>query len=138
MYFLTFTSAQFQRIVRVSAAYDLSVTWVFALPWTFAWVYGLLQGIATSLSLPGDFPPLNSLHMLMANLLGSVVVVWSLARWLQPTVLLGRLDALARGLFAVWQIYAVTQGASTIVLAFTVFELIFGLLQMARISNETS
>jgi hypothetical protein len=135
MPFLTFTSAQFQRIVRASAAYDLSVTWVFALPWTFAWMYGVLQGIASAYSLPGDFPPLNSSHMLMANLLGSVVVVWSLARWLQPTLLLGRLDALARGLFALWQIYAVSQGASTIILAFTVFELIFGVLQMARVRD---
>ena len=72
----------------------------------------------------------------MANLLGSVVVVWSLARWLQPSVQLGRLDALARALFAIWQIYAVMQGASAIILAFTVFEIVFGVLQMARVRSE--
>jgi magnesium-transporting ATPase (P-type) len=136
MSFLTFTPAQYLRIVRTSAAYDLAVTWVFALPWTFAWVYGLLQNVASSMALPGDFPPLNPAHMLMANLLGSVVIVWSLARWLQPSVLLGRLDALARALFAIWQIYAVTQGASGIILAFTVFEIVFGVLQLARVTKE--
>ncbi len=136
MPFLTFTPFQYLRIVRASAAYDLAVTWVFALPWTFAWVYGLLQSIATAFSLPGDFPPLNAAHMLMANLLGSVVIVWSLARWLQPSVQLGRLDALARGLFATWQIYAVSQGASALILAFTMFEVIFGLLQLTRVLEE--
>ncbi len=136
MSLLTFTPPQYLRIVRASAAYDLAVTWVFALPWTFAWVYGLLQNIAGSLALPGNFPPLNPAHVLMANLLGSVVVVWSLARWLQPSVQLGRLDALARALFAIWQIYAVMQGASAIILAFTVFEIVFGVLQMARVRSE--
>jgi magnesium-transporting ATPase (P-type) len=136
MFRLNLTHAQYLRLVRASAAYDLAVTWVFALPWTFAWVYGLLQSLAAAFALPGDFPPLNPAHMLTANLLGSVVIVWSLARWLSPTLLLGRLDALARGLFATWQIYAVIAGASTIVLAFTVFEVVFGYIQTARVSDE--
>ena len=136
MPFFSMTQPQYKRVVRLSAAYDVTVTWVFALPWTFAWVYGQLQIVATALALPGDFPPLNPAHMLMANLLGSVVIVWSLARWLQPSVQLGRLYALARGLFAVWQIYAVSQGASAIVLAFTVFEVGFGVLQLARVAAD--
>jgi hypothetical protein len=136
MFFLNLTQHQYLRLVRVSAAYDLAVTWVFALPWTFAWVYSLLQVIAVNFALPGDFPPLNPSHMLMANLLGSVVIVWSLARWLTPTLQLGRLDALARGLFATWQIYAVIKGASAIVLAFTAFEIIFGWLQTARVTDD--
>lgn len=135
MRFLTFTPKQYLRIVCASAAYDLAVTWVFALPWTFAGMYGLLQSIAIGLALPGEFAPLNAGHMLMANLLGSVVMVWSLARWLAPTVQLGRLDALSRAMFAFCQIYAVSQGVSTIVLAFTVFEVIFFVLQMACVST---
>jgi hypothetical protein len=124
---------RYLQIVRTSAAYDLAVTWVFALPWSFAWVYSLLQSLASSLALPGEFTPLNPGHMLMANLLGSVVIVWSLARWLQPSIVLGRLDALARALFAMWQIYAVSQGVSSIVLAFTFFEILFGSLQLVRV-----
>jgi uncharacterized membrane protein len=73
--------------------------------------------------------------MLLANLLGSVVVVWSLARMVAPSLLLGRLDGVARLLFAAWQIYAVTQGASAIVLGFTLFELLFGLLQWWRVAD---
>jgi hypothetical protein len=133
----SFSHVQYLKIVRASAAYDLAVTWVFALPWTFAWVYALFQSLAATLALPGEFTALNPGHMLMANLLGSVVVVWALARWLQPSVTLGRLDALSRALFATWQIYAVSQGLSSLVLIFTVFEIIFGTLQLARVRLET-
>jgi hypothetical protein len=73
--------------------------------------------------------------MLLANLLGSVVVVWSLARIVAPTVLLGRLDGVARFLFAAWQIYAVAHGANAIVLGFTAFELLFGVLQWWRVQG---
>jgi len=78
---------------------------------------------------------LDTTHMLLANLLGSVVVVWSLARIVAPTVLLGRLDGVARFLFAAWQIYAVAHGANAIVLGFTAFELLFGVLQWWRVAG---
>lgn len=64
------------------------------------------------------------------HLLGSAVVVWSLWRWHHPTRQVGWYDALARGLFAVWQVYAVTQGASFLLLAFTVMEVVFGVAQV--------
>jgi len=35
----------------------------------------------------------------------------------------------ARILFAIWQLYAVTQGASVLLLGFTFFEVIFAILQ---------
>lgn len=129
---------RYQRIVRASAAYDLFVTWPFALPWTFAWLYAQIVAVAQALSLPGTLHPLDSTHMLLANLLGSVVVVWSLARVLAPTVLLGRLDAVARFLFAAAQVYAVAQGANAIVLGFTFFELMFGVLQVWRVRGASA
>ncbi|MFN9471797.1 hypothetical protein [Acidovorax sp.] len=130
-----FTPARYRATVRASAWYDLLVTWPFALPWTFAWLYGLLASASTALALPGTMHPLDATHMLLANLLGSVVVVWSIARIAAPGVLLGRLDGLARFLFAAWQIYAVAHGASAIVLGFTVFELFFGVLQWWRVAG---
>jgi hypothetical protein len=129
----TVSHTRYLQFVRASAAYDLAVTWVFALPWTFAWVYGQLHSLAANLSLAGTFTPLNPGHILMANLLGSIVIIWSLARWFQPSVLMGRLDTLSRALFATWQIYAVSMGVSSIVLVFTVFEVIFGVLQVVRV-----
>ena len=132
-----FASDRYLRIVRASGWYDLLVTWPFALPWTFAWLYAQLNLLAQALALPGTLRPLDATHMLLANLLGSVVVVWSLARIVAPTVLLGRLDGVARFLFAAWQIYAVAHGANAIVLGFTAFELLFGVLQWWRVAGSS-
>lgn len=117
------------RIVRAGAAYDLFVTWPFALPWTFVWLYTQLTALSLSLGLPGTFSNLDATHILFANLLGSVVIVWSLARLYAPSKQLGWLDGVARCLFACWQIYAYMHGAGAVILAFTVAELIFAVLQ---------
>ena len=127
--------ARYLRVVRASGWYDLLVTWPFALPWTFAWLYVQLGMLAATLGLPGTLYTLDATHMLLANLLGSVVVVWSIARIAAPSLLLGRLDGVARFLFAAWQIYAVAHGASAIVLGFTLFELLFGVLQWWRVAD---
>lgn len=131
-----FSTPRYLRIVRASGWYDLLVTWPFALPWTFAWVYAQLGALGQALGLPGVLHPLEPTHMLLANLMGSVIVVWSIARIVAPTVLLGRLDGVARILFATWQIYAVAQGASALVLGFTAVELVFGVLQWWRVDGE--
>ncbi|ODS70648.1 MAG: hypothetical protein ABS38_02575 [Acidovorax sp. SCN 68-22] len=133
---LAFAPSRYLRTVRASAWYDLLVTWPFALPWVFAGVYAQLGAVADTFALPGALHPLNATLMLMANLLGSVVVVWAIARIAAPTRLLGRLDGVARFLFAAAQIYAVTQGASAIVLGFTLFELIFGVLQWWPVASS--
>jgi len=136
--FLPFASEpSYLRSVRASAWYDLAVTWPFALPWTLAWLHARLAAFAGMLGLPGVLPALDVQHVLFANLLGSVVVVWSLARLLQPSVVLGRLDALARLLFAAWQVYAVARGASAVVLGFTLFELLFGVLQARPVAGAS-
>jgi hypothetical protein len=127
--------SRYPKIVRASAWYDLLVTWPFALPWTFVWLYGLLGTTAQTLALPGTVLPLDATHVLFANLLGSVVVVWSVARIRQPSLQLGRLDAAARFLFAAWQVYAVASGASAVVLAFTAFEIVFGVLQSWQVRD---
>ena len=129
--------SRYVRLVRETAWYDLLVTWPFALPWVMAWLYPQLGELSLWLALPGRMPPLDAMHMLLANLMGSVVVVWSLARILAPTVLLGRLDAVARGLFVSWQLYAVASGASALLLVFTVFDALFGLLQALPLTRET-
>lgn len=130
--------SQFLSIVRASGWYDLIVTWLFATPWTFVWVYGSLAAVAQSLGLPGTMHTLDASHILFANLLGSVVVVWSLARLLKPSIQLGRLDAAARFLFVAWQINAVLSGVNAIVLAFTLFEVIFGVLQLWPVQQPTA
>ena len=135
MAFSAFSSTGYLRIVRASGWYDLLITWPFALPWTFALLYTQLSALGQALGLPGELHPLDATHLLLANLLGSVVMVWSIARIVAPSLLLGRLDGAARFLFATWQIYAVAQGASAVVLGFTVVELLFGVLQWWRVGE---
>lgn len=131
------STPRYLRIVRASGWYDLLVTWPFVLPWTFAWLYAQLGMLAAVPGRPSTLHPLDTTHMLLANLLGSVVVVWSIARMVAPSLLLGRLDGVARFLFAAWQIYAVAHGANVIVLGFTLFEVLFGVLQWWRVAGTS-
>ena len=120
---------RYLNIVRASAWYDLLVTWPFATPWTFLWLYAQLAQLANAINLPGSFHHLDATHVLFANLLGTVVVVWSLARILAPSVRLGRLDGIARLLFATWQLVAVHAGLNVVLLLFTAFEIGFAVMQ---------
>jgi len=117
------------RWVRISAFYDLVVTAPFATPWTLVLLHQWMVQIDAVLQAPGEMPAIGLLGTLFANLMGSVVLVWSYARLRYTTIALGRLDAVARGLFATWQIYAVTQGASALLLVFTCAEIFFLIMQ---------
>ncbi|MGE6385583.1 hypothetical protein ACQKEN_07935 [Pseudomonas sp. NPDC078416] len=121
-------------IVKSSAIYDLVVTAGFMTPWTAAWVLTGFATLSGALALERPVPVLDVSGMLFANLLGSVVVVWSLWRLAQPSRRVGLYDALARTLFATWQLYAVAQGASVLILGFTVFEVLFAVAQVWPIS----
>ncbi len=127
------TSTQYRHVVRGSAWYDLVVTAAFATPWSFALVHGLLS----ALDLPGELPAFQPVHMLMANLLGSVVCVWAVLRIRDPQALYGRYDAVARFLFAGWQVYALAHGASSILLVFLVFELAWGVAQVLPVRTPS-
>ncbi|MDN3578458.1 hypothetical protein QWZ03_16940 [Chitinimonas viridis] len=130
------TPAQYRRLVRASAAYDLVVTAAFATPWSFALLHAALTALATALALPGEFPAFSAVPMLMANLLGSIVCVWSVLRLRDPQQQFGRYDAVARGLFALWQAYALLQGASWLVAGFLVVELAWGIAQALPVRDE--
>lgn len=122
------SDSTFVRIVRASAWYDLIVTAPFATPWTFAWLHQALNALPGGLGI-GLLPAFEPAHLLMANLMGSVVCVWSVLRIRQASVALGRYDAVARWLFAVWQAYALMSGATLLVAPFLLAEIGFGLLQ---------
>lgn len=125
--------APYLRLVRASALYDLLVTAPFATPWSLAWLLRQLDELGQALGLAplAKFPPEA---LLLGNLLGSVVCVWAGLRLLQPSLLLGRLDAVARGLFALWQAWALSQGASPLLALFLVIEIGFGIAQAWPVS----
>jgi hypothetical protein len=118
------------HIVRASAFYDLIVTAGFMTPWTASRIVEGFAALSNAIALDRPVPALDITAMLFANLLGSVVVVWSLWRLAHLSREIGRYDALARALFAAWQLYAVSQGASFLLLGFTLFEVGFAVAQI--------
>lgn len=127
---------QNRAIVRASAIYDLVATIGFVTPWTAQLTLDMIFSIGRSLGLEAAVSPFDPLHMLFVNLMGSVVVVWSLVRVSNPTQTLGRFDVLARALFTTWQLWAVARGASLVILAFTALEIAFGIAQILPVRLE--
>ena len=124
------TPEQYRRLVRSSAWYDLIVMAAFVTPWSFTALHGLLSGLSQALDLPGELPAFAPAHMLMANLLGSIVCVWSVLRIRDPQAVYGRYDAAGRFLFATWQAYALLHGATGLLALFLVVELAWGIAQV--------
>lgn len=121
---------QYVRVMRASAWYDLVVTAAFVTPWTFVWLMSLLGRVDAALGVPGDLPELNMMMVLLGNLMGSVVLVWSVLRIHLGLAVFGRYDAAARFLFAAWQINALLNGASWLLIIFLVAEIVFGVVQL--------
>ncbi len=120
------------RIVWASAAYDFVITLAFATPWTALWAAELLGRIHAGLQLSGRAPSLDEpLALLFANLLGSLVCVWSIVRMQSPTLRHGAFDTCTRLLFAAWMTYALRHGASQVVVFFVVAELVWAMIQGA-------
>lgn len=122
---------RYQQLVRASALYDLFVTAPFATPWTFAHLYAALGTLGAALGTGGDLPAFTPMHTLFANLMGSIVLVWSVLRIRAPRVEFGIADGVGRVLFASWQAYALVHGATRLLAPFLVVELAFGVAQLA-------
>ncbi|MEN2397763.1 hypothetical protein [Pseudomonas halotolerans] len=130
------TSMQYRQVVRGSAWYDLIVSAVLATPWSFAALHGVLMSLTQLFDLPGELPPFAPAHVLMANLLGSIVCVWSVLRIRDPQPLYGRYDAAGRFLFAAWMLYALLHGASAVLWVFLFLEVVWGVMQALPIRGE--
>jgi hypothetical protein len=118
----------YRRLVRASAAYDLLVTAPFATPWSFGLLHRALDALARVLGL-APLPAFAPLHLLMGNLLGSLVCVWAVLRLRDPQPRFGRYDAAGRLLFCLWMGYALAQGASAVLWPLLLAEAGFGLAQ---------
>lgn len=124
------TPEHYRRLVRASGWYDLLVAAPFATPWSFMALHGLLQSLHHGLGLPGALPAFEPMHMLLGNLMGSIICVWSVLRIRDPQAVFGRYDAAGRLLFSTWQIYALMHGATPLIAIFLVFELAWGVAQL--------
>jgi magnesium-transporting ATPase (P-type) len=131
------TSTQYRRLVKGSAWYDLIVTAAFVTPWSFVALHGVLSSVSQALNLSGELPPFEPMHMLMANLLGSIVCVWAVLRIRDPQQVYGRYDAVGRFLFSTWLLYALLHGASSLLVIFLVFELAWGVAQVLPVRTSS-
>ncbi|WGY04257.1 hypothetical protein QI633_10900 [Nocardioides sp. QY071] len=119
-----------RRVVRASAVYDLIASAGFALPWTVAGTFALLDSLHRAFGLTGAVPDADATFtVLFANLTGSLVVVWSVVRIWRPTLAFGAADTVARVLFSTAMLSALGSGASPVVLAFLVPELTWAVVQ---------
>lgn len=127
----------FNRLFRLSAWYDIAVTWPYATPVTLGLIWQALNAAHQGAGLP-QLPALTVHGTLFANFLGTVVLIWSAARlWLgDPT--LARLDALGRRLFSAWMLNALMNGASPLLWGFLMIEVAFAVLQSLPVRKPLS
>ncbi|WP_270729351.1 hypothetical protein [Shimia sp. Alg240-R146] len=118
----------FHRLFRLSAYYDIAVTWPYATPLTLAMMWTMLGGTQSALGLP-PLPDLNAYTTLFANFFGTVVLIWSIVRLRMNDSRLARYDAAGRWLFSAWMLNALLNGASPILWVFLAIELTFAVLQ---------
>lgn len=125
------------RIIRLSAGYDLLLTAAFPLPFTAPLAFDGLRLLQTTLGTTGQLPdPGDLVALLFANMMGSLVVVWSVFRLLRPTLLAGAGDATARFLFALAMASCLLSGGTTILWGLLILELGWGLLQAWVVQRE--
>lgn len=124
------TRKTYLRIVLGSAIYDLLFTLPFATPWGFVAIANLLRMLDEALGLPGTITEPDALHILLANLMGSAVLVWAILRLHLRLPVFGRYDAAIRLLFALWLVVAMSHGVSLVLGALLALEVVLVTLQL--------
>ena len=113
------------RLIRASAVYDMVQILPFATPWTFALLYAQLSRLNVWFGAP-PLARFETVHFLLATLLGTLVLTWTSARLWTPSLGLGRFDATARLAFAFWIGWAMLAADMPMLWIFLVPELIWG------------
>ena len=125
------------RLIRASALYDIVVVAPFATPWTFALLYAQLSHLNQWLG-AGPLPGFETIHLLLATLLGTLVLTWSVCRLTTPSLTLGRFDATARLVFSLWLAWAMLQDPLPMLWLFLIPELLWGTVQWWPIGSSTA
>ncbi|MGK5023836.1 hypothetical protein [Janthinobacterium sp. RB2R34] len=123
-----FSFASFRRVVRASAIYDVLMTGAFFTPWSLLLLRDQLSVLNVRLG-GAPLPLFEPFHLLVGCLLGSVVLVWSALRMVDPQPRFGRYDAAARYLFSLWMGWALLVTGEPVMWLFIVPELAWGLAQ---------
>lgn len=125
-----FSESMNRRVFLTSAWYDLFVSAPFALPVTLAFVWGFIMTPLHALLGAGALEPLGPYGTLFGNFFGSVVTIWAVIRIRLADTRLALFDGIGRGLFCIAMVNAIMMGASPLLWAFFVPELLFCVLQL--------
>ena len=125
---LTVPLPTYLRITRASALFDMLIIAPFATPWSFGLLYPQLSNLNVWLG-GGPLALFAPIHILITCLMGSLVLLWSVRRLLEPSLALGRYDGAGRFMFATWMLWALAQGGLPLVWLFLVPELLWGVAQ---------
>lgn len=109
------------RTVRFWALVDSSVAWPLAIPPLAEWFIRTLYTANGWLGGVSKAPVFEPIHLLFVCLLGGLVTVWVVARWMQPLGLFAWLDGWARAFVATLLLYFIICRDAPPVLYFFVF-----------------
>lgn len=126
----------FHRLYRISAWYDLLITWPYMTPLTLGLFWSGMNSAHAVTGLP-PLPELNAYAVLFGNFFGSVVIIWSIVRLRLNNPQLARYDALGRWLFSAWMLNALLNGASPLIWGFLLIEISFAVLQSLPINQPS-
>jgi hypothetical protein len=129
------TPLTFSKLYRVSAWYDLLVTWPYMTPITLAAMWSALNGLHGQAGF-SPLPELTVYGVLFANFFGTVVIIWSVVRLRLNDPKLARYDAVGRWLFSAWMLQALLNGASPLLWGFLAIELGFAVLQSLPLRQQ--
>ncbi len=130
------TSLRVRRTVRISALYDLVVTAGFALLFTAPALFDAFGVLQSNLGLPGVVPDAGDpFTVMVANLMGSLVVVWAVFRLARPTRAAGAADTAGRTLFSIGMAEALLHGASPLVFGMLILEVLWAVVQGAVVAS---
>jgi len=121
----------YRKIVRASALYDILVTFPFALPGLALWNLAQIKTLHTSFGFSGTIADFAPFHLFFVNLMGSLVMVWSVLRVYKPEPILGLYDSFARVLFSLWMLYyLLVHNVTGVLWLFFVPEISWGAIQI--------
>jgi hypothetical protein len=120
----------YKKIIRASAIYDVLMTFGFAFPILVVMNINTISSIHTQFSFSGSIPEFLPLHLFFVNLMGSLVLVWSVLRIAKPEPVFGLFDSIARFLFSFNMFfYLLVYDVTGLLWLFFIPEFIWGLVQ---------
>ncbi len=134
---MTQQTGRYPTLIRAAAVYDILVTTILAVPLLATTVVGMIASLDSLLGFDSVFLPLDETSAFLLNLAGVYVTVWAVYRYLNPSVTVGRYDAIVRFSLVAIQVICVANGATPILLGIAAVLLVIGLAEWLMAPAES-